>query len=105
VVSGIAFFNRFFLRDIPGMAGFISGVWAAIFAFMGSTVFSLTKKTLRDPFLIAISAVSIGLILVFKLNFLFIILLGGSTFVAVHFFRTLPTFNPKAALAEPGEPT
>lgn len=57
LVVMIALAHRFFLQYVPGLEGFILGVWAAIFAMMLSTILTVGKEIFRSA---PLSLVMIG---------------------------------------------
>jgi chromate transporter len=89
----IAFLRRRFLGEIPGMEMFIVGVWAAILAMMLSTILSLGRHVFRDPLLLFLAAGAFALSYFLDIGFIFLILGGGSIYLAVMSWRGAKTLR------------
>ncbi|MCP5463774.1 MAG: chromate transporter [Deltaproteobacteria bacterium] len=75
----VAITYKDWLFQIPSLRYFMSGVWAAIFASMISTIIRVGKSTFKEPLLVGFAVLSLAAILVFKPSF--VLLIFGSGFI------------------------
>jgi chromate transporter len=90
-IVAIASLRGVFLEKIPGFEAFIVGVWAAIFALMASTIFSLSRQIFRDPVLLLLSAATFATSALFDVGFIVPILCGGLIYLALMGWRNVKT--------------
>lgn len=79
----IAMLHQFFLTKMPGMAFFITGIWAAIFAAMISTILRIGKEVFQNPILITLSIAAFLAFLFFKVSFFLLIVFCGGIYLAL----------------------
>ncbi len=98
----IAWLNQFVLQKLPSFPAFVSGIWAAIFAAMLSTLLRIGKDVLRKPLLMALGAAAFGSIYFFKLSFFVLILASGVFYVGLLYLKNtkLNSFKKSSSLPQ-----